>query len=89
MLSAVPVPSQMHWQHLHHPQYVSQVCLRKPWNLKGNVMLSIQLGGLHVHVHFSVVDNIVVTILIETSAIHRFVKEIIPMERGITPVFFS
>lgn len=45
------------------------------------IILSIQPGDIHVFVDIGAVDNLAVPLLIGTSFIDRFVKEIYPMER--------
>lgn len=57
-----------------------------PVHIIGQVMLFVQLGDLHVHVQFGVVDNLAVLVLIGTSIIVTFVKGIFPMEPLIVPI---
>lgn len=49
-------------------------------------MLFVQLGDLHVYIHVVVSNNLSVPLLVGTSFIDRFVKEIFPMKRRITPI---
>lgn len=52
-----------------------------PVTVKGEAMLFVQLGNLHVCIHFVVVDIAMVPLLIGTCFVDMFVKGIFPMER--------
>lgn len=54
-------------------------------NVKGYILLLVQLGYLFVHAHFNVGDRIAGKILLQTSFIDTLVKEIFPMTRLASP----
>lgn len=57
-------------------------------NVIGKIMDFVQLGDLHVRVHFSVVENLAVPLLMAASCIERFVSGMLPTERCIVPIRF-
>lgn len=51
-----------------------------PVNVKGKTMLYVQLGDIHIGVHFSIMENLAVPLLIGTWIIKKFVKGVLPKE---------
>lgn len=50
-----------------------------------NIMLSVQLGYMHVYVHFDLVDNLSMLLLVGTSFTDRLVKGSFSMVRRSFP----
>lgn len=53
----------------------------------GKVMMFVQKGDLHVRLHFGAVHNLTVLLLVGTSLIARFVRDIFLMERCMVPIW--
>lgn len=52
----------------------------------GKMLLFVRLGYLPVRVRFGIVENLALPVLIGTSYIDQFIKDIFPMKRMILPV---
>lgn len=74
----------------NHIRPIHNTSLMSVSNSFGNVIvkfkLFIQLSDLHMRVHFGVVDTLAVPLLIRTSFVDRFDKEIFFMEWRIAPI---
>lgn len=68
--------------HKIYPRFAS----KKPVNITAKVMLFVQLGDLGMHAHFWVDDNLSVLLLIATSFIDWFGKEILHNEQFMIPI---
>lgn len=59
--------------------------LNRSVHIIGKVIHFVQLGNLHVRVHFDVMDDLAVVLVVGTLSIHRLVKTEFPMERHLSP----
>lgn len=83
-ISFLPIKWRYHIHPLHNLSFRSA---------SNNPVISIQklndfdhLHNIHARVHFGVVDNLALLLLIGLSVIDKFVREILPMERCIVHI---
>lgn len=82
------LPSKQLLQHIWHIHHTSLISAsNRPINLIREVRPFVLTRDLHICVHFTVMYDLGVLLLVGTCFVDRFVRGIIPMQRRIVPIW--